>query len=313
MQPYYIAAIVISVVLLLLFLFACLIYIFAFGKRIDKNPSFKYFTAEDFSLTAQPVALSDGLNGFIYGKGEPKKDKLIIVCHGMGAGHIAYSTEIAYFCNLGYTMLAVDSFGCNFSEGKRIKGMYSGVRTAVSAVDYAKSLYPLQKVWLIGHSWGAYSALCASTERKVDGVVAISSPLTPSKTIQQASARIISKPFSAILRPFLWFVNFLTYGKNGNKNAAKCAIKSGVPTLLIHGDKDKVVPIKGSAFAKANGKNITKLIAEGKGHNPYNTANAEKLLARLFSLKDFSEFDFKGATEEDEEVMRAVADFISEN
>ena len=111
----------------------------------------------------------------------------------------------------------------------------------------------------------------------------------------------------------MWFVNFLTYGKNGNKNAAKCAIKSGVPTLLIHGDKDKVVPIKGSAFAKANGKNITKLIAEGKGHNPYNTANAEKLLARLFSLKDFSEFDFKGATEEDEEVMRAVADFISEN
>ena len=99
-------------------------------------------------------------------------------------------------------------------------------------------------------------------------------------------------------------------------SSRKVTWKSSAPKIATVSKAGKVTGKKkgvATITAKANGKNITKLIAEGKGHNPYNTANAEKLLARLFSLKDFSEFDFKGATEEDEEVMRAVADFISEN
>ena len=125
----YVVAIVcaaVALIVLLLFAIAVLSEKFAFGTRSDKNPLLKYFTAEDFGLSVQPVALSKGLNGLIYSKKDaPQKDKLIIFCHGMGPGHIAYTTEIAYFCNFGYPVLAVDSRGCNLSEGKNLKGMYS--------------------------------------------------------------------------------------------------------------------------------------------------------------------------------------------
>ncbi len=289
---------------------------YAFGKRCEKNAQLVYFSADDFGLSAEAVSLPKGLKGFIYRKDVPQKDKLIIFCHGMGPGHIAYTTEIAYFCGQGYPVLAVDSRGCNFSEGRNLKGMYSGVQTVIKAIDFARER-GYKNVYLIGHSWGAYSALCASAERKVSGVVAISAPNTPSKTMQEGAAPIISRPLAALLRPSWWVVNFLKYGAKGNSNAAKCAERNNTPTLLIHGDKDKVVSPKKAVFYKAEGNHITKMLVKGKAHNPYNTENAERLLSELtMSFKnrtyDKTKFDFKAATEEDEEVMRKILNFIEE-
>lgn len=59
------------------------------------------------------------------------------------------------------------------------------------------------------------------------------------------------------------------------------------------------------------------MLVKGKAHNPYNTENAERLLSELtMSFKnrtyDKTKFDFKAATEEDEEVMRKILNFIEE-
>ena len=191
------------------------------------------------------------------------------------------------------------------------------MQTAISAIDFAKGK-GYKDICLVGHSWGAYSALCASAKRKVGKVVAISAPNSPSATMAEGAINMgaLPRPLVAVLRPFWWLVNFFKYGSKGNSNAAKCAKKSGVPTLLIHGDKDKVVSLKKSAFNKAKGHNITKYLAEGKAHNPYNTENAEKQLAELsekLKKNEFAavmQFDFKAATEEDEGVMQEILKFI---
>lgn len=328
MLPYLIAIAAVAAVILLLLAFALLISGVAFGRRCDKNPLLKYFTAQDFGLSARPVALPNGLNGFIYGKAEASPNgKLIIFCHGMGPGHIAYTTEIAYFCRLGYTVLAVDSRGCNLSDGKNLKGLYCGVQTAISAIDFARSDEELKgyAVYLVGHSWGAYSALCASAEREVNAVAAISAPVTPSRVMADAASSTISRPLAALLRPFWWLAELFKFGVKGNSNAARCSEKSGAPTLLIHGDRDAVVPLAGSAYSKARGKNVTRLLAKGKAHNPYNTQNAEKLLAGLSAnlarvgkmteeeRQYFSAFDYSAATEEDAQIMSAIEKFFSEN
>ncbi|MDE6868436.1 MAG: lysophospholipase [Clostridia bacterium] len=311
-------------VLLLLFLFAVLIDKFAFGRRADKNPLLKYFTADDFGLTAKPVCVNDGktvLRGFIYSK-KVTSNNLIIFCHGMGPGHIAYTTEINYFCGCGYTVLAIDYCGSNMSDGKNIKGIYSGVRGVKAAIDFARSDNELQKldIYLVGHSWGGYSALCASAERKVCGVVAMGAPDTPAKTITAGAAQVISKPFANLLKPFICILYAFKFGRYGNLSAAKCADKNGVKTLLIHGDKDNIVAEGNAALFNAHGKDVTKYIAEGKGHNPYNTVEAQNLLSelteRLMHIKSgedkkyFETFDFKAATEEDYEVMKSISDFI---
>ena len=319
--------IVLSVVVLIDIVFFILAFVcdrIAFGKRGDKNPLLKYFTAEDFNLTAENIEIGS-LRGAIYQKdGVEKRDAVVVFVHGMGPGHIAYTTEIAYFCNLGYTVVALDSRGCNLSGGRNIKGMYEGVKTAVAAIDYARAHFSDKKVYLVGHSWGGYSALCASKRRKVEKVVAISAPNSPVKTIYEGAAHVISKPVAAILCPFWWLINFLAFGANGNASAIKCARKNGTPTLLIHGDKDNIVTPKKAVYFASYGENVTKHLAEGKAHNPYNTVAAEQKLAELQAalinaskmteserIDYFAHFDFKAATEEDEEVMKAISDFLN--
>ena len=168
MEIWQIVVIVIAVLIVLLLSLAYAAYRFAFWKRYDKNPLLKYFTAADFSLTESLVKIGR-LRGKIYLKdGAAERDEVVVFIHGMGPGHAAYTTEIAYFCSLGYTVLALDSLGCGLSGGRNIKGMYEGVKTAVAAIDLARARFPEKKIYLVGHSWGGYSALCASKRRKVE-------------------------------------------------------------------------------------------------------------------------------------------------
>lgn len=324
MEWYYILAIALGALIVLLFALALLSYKIAFGARCDRNPLLKYYNPD---LAKESVSIKSGktkLNGFVYTCAEAESNgKVIVFCHGLGAGHAAYTTEIEYFCKNGFTVVALDDAGCDLSEGKSIRGMYSGVTAAKAAVDYAKSAFKDGKIYLVGHSWGGYSALCASSERKVDGVVALSAPLTPVKTIYFGARGVISAPLAFILRPFWLLIDFFNFGFKCNKNSAKSVEKSGIPALLVHGDDDTVVPFKNSAYFYAEGDNIEKYLAEGKSHNPYASHAAQALLielsaklaiARKMSEEDkkyFTEFDFAAATEEDEAVMQKILSFLN--
>lgn len=313
---------VICLIVIALFSVAVFIRFAAFGKRCDKNPLLKYFTAEDFGLESQTVEiLSDGKNtlrAVIYKKeGISPLRELIIFCHGMGPGHIAYTTEIAYFCNLGYTVLAPDYYGCNISDGKNISDFAFGRLTVGRAVDFARRIMPgYEKIYLVGHSWGGWSAICAGYAKRVDKIVAISAPDRSDRAILNAAASRLPKFLIVLLKPFMRLVC-------GDKSAAKLAKKCACPVLLVQGDRDKVVPFSNSVYYRAEGEHISKLLSEGKRHNPYNTAAAEDKLAEL-SLKlstaggndDIREFlngfDFSAATEEDGAVMGEIARFLEQ-
>lgn len=316
-------------IVFIVFLLASVVYFFGFGNRCDKNPLIKYFTPEEFSIHSEPVTIkSDGdvLCGLKYtpDQGSDIAKGLIIFCHGMGPGHCAYTTEIAYFCQKGFLVLAIDNLGCNLSSGKRMKGMYEGVKSCIAAIDYARSFYQ-GKIYIVGHSWGAYSALCASAIRKVDGVIALSSPTNPSSVLTTISSFFLPKIIAYFMKPFFYIIGFFLYGSKGNLDASKCASMSNTPILLIHGDKDSMVPISMSAFQRSEGPKIRKFLAKGKCHNPYNTEKAEQCLHQLqaklqlppkkqIECKEyFQNFNYKAATEEDLNVMNIILDFIEQN
>lgn len=314
---------------LLLFALSAFAYRTAFGARCDKNPLLTYFTAEHFGLEFSPVEVVSGkipLRGGVYRKGEGENRGLVIFCHGMGAGHAAYMTEIDYFCGRGYAVLALDNRGCDLSGGKNLKGFYAGVDAAKAAYDFAKGDKELKnsKTYFIGHSWGGYSALCAACERKVDGVVALSAPDTPVGALYCGAAAVLPKWLAAAMKPFIGLICLANYGGKGNESAAKCAGKCNAPVLLIHGDSDTTVPVKRSAYAKAEGENITKTLAQNKAHNPYNTVEAQKLMIELTQnlaaarkmngeqLGYFARFDYAAATREDSAVMDGISAFLQD-
>lgn len=319
-------ATIIVATVLILFVLAAVCYRVAFGKRADKNELLSYFNLNKLYIRGQQLSVySDKniINGYIYRNDRmEQRDAVVVFCHGMGPGHIAYTKEIAYFCNLGYPVLALDSKGCNLSEGKNLGGMYEGVNTAVTAIGCARAEFPDKKIYVIGHSWGAYSALCASGLCKVDKVVAISSPDTPVKTLFYGAAKFIPKRLAALLVPFWKFIGFVKFGKRGNMSAVENAGKKGAQVLLIHGDNDTVVNKENAAYYGVYKENVTKYLSEGKAHNPYNTVAAEHKLKELYaalsavgkkngkSEEFFRNFDYDAAIEEDEIVMNVIAQFL---
>lgn len=329
MTPLNIALIVLISVLgaiifinIILLVFALLIKRTAFGARADKNSLLKYFSAEDFGLSERVLNIAEPrktqyIRAVLYKKeGIGQKNALIIFCHGMGPGHIAYTTEIAYFCKLGYTVLAPDYFGCNLSDGKSIKSFKNGADSVAAAILYAReNLTRYDKIYLVGHSWGGYAALVAAEKVGADKVVALSAPDKPEKAIYGAAAQRLPKFLAKLLYPYI----VLTCGGD---SAADSARSISSPVLLVQGSEDKVVPPPNAVYYLAEGDNIKKLLAKGKGHNPYNTVRAEQKLAELSAALQnaketgaeyFKKFDFSAATGEDGEIMEEIARFLGQN
>lgn len=332
MEWYYYLIIVVAVAAVFALLFtlgpAVLIYKTAFGHRQDKNPQFKYFTPEDFGLTVEhmPVRLYGvELAANLYTtKPVETCEKVVIFQHGFGAGSSSYMTEIAHFAKRGFAVVAVDAYGCNNSAGKSVKGFYAGAEAVIAAYIGVNCDNRLKNkpVVLVGHSWGAYSVLAACASVKVDGVVALSGFNAPAKCLCDTLKSMggLGKLYAPLIYGWIRLINFFRFGSKGNLKAAKAVKKSGVKTLIIHGEKDKAVGFKNSAANRVKGDNVTCLLLPDKRHNPYNTVAAEGKLSELTgahkfesgeeAAEYFKNFDWAAVTEEDEAVMSKIDSFI---
>ena len=333
MQWYYLVLIALGVVVVFstvtTFASALVINKAIFGSRQDKNPFFRYFTPEDYALKSEQINVEYSgisLYSMLYtARPIEECEKVVIFVHGFGAGSSSYMTEIAHFCKQGFAVVATDAFGCNNSAGKNVKSFYAGAEAVIATFIAVKKheLLKDKKVILVGHSWGAYSALAATQKIGVDGVVAMSGFNAPAQCVCDSLRAMggLVKAYSYFVHFWLWLINLFKMGAKGNTKAVKALKKSGVKALLIQGEKDRAVPLKHSAAVKAKGDNVTKLILSEKRHNPYNTDAAEEKLLELskkhnFASEEeakayFAEFDWVQAVEEDEKVLKTVDDFIA--
>lgn len=340
MTALYLFIIVILVVFLVLLGLAKLILFMAFGKRCDGNPNLKYLTAEDFEgLSARPIEFKSNKNQTIRGNIYTYKDikefkSLIVFCHGMGAGHLSYTTEINTLAKAGYMVLSYDNTGTCTSEGKGLNGLFQAVIDLKYALKFVEENEELSKyeVKLVGHSWGAYT-VCQVLQfnANVKAVVSLSSFDNSADLICNSMKAETNANF-AFIKPFLNIVNFLSFGRKAIKETSKVLENTKVPVLLLHGDLDTSVPLANSPISKENliskNKNIKTIIYENKYHNVYQTRDSEKYLNSVFGKiselnkkykgkapaeeisKVYSNIDYKKITEEDEEVMNTIIDFL---
>lgn len=335
MKIFWIVLAVLAVILLLLLFFTKAIEKFAFGKRQEGNPYLQYFTNKDFEgLEAKPIefpnAEGETLRGNLYFKGhiEDKKTLLVFV-HGMGGGHLSYTTELNFFAEKGYLVLAYDNTGTMASEGKSLKNMAHSISDLRAALHFVKenSLTKDLPVLLMGHSWGAYT-VCRVLQYHPDvkGVVAFSAPenepeLLCDQVKQQAG---VAMPF---LKPFFAFWERIGADKKASQNTSAALLQSDVPVLLLHGEADPVVPLANAVVsnpALSQKKNVEIAVYPQKQHNVYATLEAEQYIADTFAklnllLKEKKEeeanalsktLDFRKMCEEDEAVMQKTVDFL---
>ncbi len=308
------------------------------SKRCEGNKKLKYLTAEDFeNLNAKPVSFKSDkgqtLNGFIYNNKNIDKYKAVIVfSHGMGAGHLAYTTEINYFAQEGYLVLAYDNTGSCASEGKKLYGFAQGIidlKYALSFVETQKHLKELPLL-LLGHSWGAYSVcnVSAITNTKgIKGIVAFS-PFNSMNKLICDIAKAKTKANLSFLNPFFDLINLFRFGKTGILRSCNTINSNHIPTLIMHGGKDMQVTLANSPVGNADkiksNPNVRTELYENKYHNVYLDIQAEQYLNKTFgeieSLDEnspevseiYQNIDYTLITKEDLEVMNSVNIFFEE-
>lgn len=307
-----------------------------FGKRQEGNPLLRYFTAADFeNLHAESVEFQGSrgqtLRGNLYSDSTRTDYKaLLIFVHGMGGGHLSYTTEIDYFAKRGFLVLSYDQTGTMASDGQALFGMPQGIYDLKSALEFAKQsdLIKNLPVLLAGHSWGGYVvSRILYFHPDVKGVAAFSAPEDVPELLC-AQARVQTQHSIAFLKPFLRLYECLKFGSVAAKRTSEIIAASNTPIFLLHGAADTVVPLSNAAANSERLRaktNVQIKIYPEKQHNVYSSLQAEQYIAEAFQklgvlsenkentdeLQSYAaSLDFRKMCAEDSEVMEAVAAFL---
>lgn len=331
--------IAIIVILLIFFFLAKTIMDFAgISKRCEGNENLKYLKAKNFdNLNARPVDFKSDkgqtLNGFLYSSAKVDDYKaLIVFSHGMGAGHLAYTTEINYFAQKGYLVLAYDNTGTCTSEGEKLYGFAQGVIDLKHALDFVKSRDDLKDMplLLLGHSWGAYSVCNVSAitpVKDIKGIVAFS-PFNSMNKLLRDNAKQQTKMNLSVFSPFFDIINLLRFGKAGILRSCDTIDNNSIPTLILHGGNDLQVTLRNSPVGLknriSNNPNARTVLYESKYHNVYLAKDAEQYLndtfAKIATLGEnspeayeiYQNIDYALITKEDLTVMETANSFFEE-
>ena len=336
----WILLIVIGSLALITLLFALLCMNAAFGVRCEGNPDLKYFTHEDFDdLCAEEISFPSNkgqiLKGAIYTAQGVRPTALVVFAHGMGGGHLSYTTNIRTIAKAGFAVLAYDNTGTMASEGKSLGSFYQSVKDLRHALKFVSENKKLNKykIVLAGHSWGAYTVCqaLAFAEEQVSGVVAFSPPDSAAGVVCENMKQIMHIP-TGWLRPALWLASIIKGGFAAAHTCSSVLLNTDkVPVMILQGEEDKAVSIKNSPLSYLDiiaKENITNILYEGKAHNVYQTKESEKYLNEVFdeiakTKKRYGkkeippeekariyDIDYDLIVEEDPEVMKKVTDFI---
>lgn len=295
--------------------------------RYDKDGYTPYLSASDYpglscdeGTFVNTAGVAVAYFRYRYENYDP--EKLVVFCHGLGAGHTAYLAEIEYLCKNGLQVLTLDYTGCDKSGGD---GMISVNRPTRDVVELIDHLNPEEELSVVGHSLGGYTAL--NVIRMVDKIkrgVIISGFLysrqmlghfIKNRLIHYLVERVERKNDPAIAR-----------ADNGKY------LKTTTDRLLfIASEDDPMVPFSiGAGLAQTLGNDkLEFLIEQNKKHNPTYTAEALAFMQESFgefakkvndgtlkTLEDkqafFADRPAAKMTAQDDAVMGEVVRFIKE-
>ncbi len=338
METWQIILLIIGIYIAALIIYSLLVHIFvtvSVGKRMDKNPMFKYFTAEDYpGLKASPLSFKNKkgvtLNGFIYERAESENNAIIVFFHGFGAGHQAYTTLINdVVTTVGYKVLTFDYMGCDLSEGKKMPNMLQALSDGHDFLAYIKTLdeYKDKPIILMGHSWGGFVAANLypyNKDKKIIKVLALNA-ITDFPLYYKSAARA---PY--IFIPINNLFNYFKYGKLALATTRKSIKDTPVPHLFIHGEKDDSIPvtpyISSLVLQSDKHKRVKFHFDKDHYHNVYLTLESEKafrnLLAKLKEYKkskdktalydEIVNYDYNTFVENDKDILQIIKHFIKE-
>lgn len=315
-----------------------------FDKRYDDRHTLKYFTADDFEhLETEPIEFPSDrgqkLKGFLYRSSLFEEYKaLMVVSHGLGAGHLQYTTEIDFFAQKGYLVFAFDDTGCNLSEGEKINGLTQSLIDLDYALRFIRENDRLKdyRIVLFGHSMGAYavSNVTSLYSDPISGIVALA-PFKDEVSFLFEEFRALTNLKYKTVERLLKKRVYARFGEFAKINTVDSFEQSEIPHLIIAGDQDPIVDYYSNfemlkeRFEEKSGYRF--LSVENRFHRPNLSLEAAEYdqntnvelqniqgkkisqESKDLAVKEFYEnLDYHLLVQMDDQVMEAILEFLDD-
>jgi fermentation-respiration switch protein FrsA (DUF1100 family) len=211
-------------------------------------------TPRDFGVDYEPLSISteDGEQLRAWSMVRPDSRASVLYFHGNGGNLSIWAPILTGIALRGYSVLALDYRGYGMSTGRPTeRGLYRDVEAAVAR--FWADVPQGTPVVYWGRSLGVAMAACAATIRPPDGLV-LEAGFPDARSVLRSSPLLaVLGVFSTYRFPAVEYLRQLT---------------APVPTLVLHGDDDRIVPVgQGRALFERIGEPKELVIISGGDHN----------------------------------------------
>jgi hypothetical protein len=234
----------------------------------------------------------DKLCGIISDPSSDKVRPIVILSHGLSSSKDSrtYLGLEKILNNHKISTFRFDFFGHGESEGKFEDITISeAVDDILKAIEFLKELR-YSKIGLFGSSFGGLASIIAASKRKDLFVLVLKSP------VSNYLGKIIAKESKEEMetwkeRGFIYYLagdgqrqklNYSFFKGAEKVNGYEIAEKINLPTLIVHGDRDEIVPIEQSKKLAGLIKNCKLEIIKGADHR-YSAPEYFKKMLNLIS------------------------------
>ncbi len=237
---------------------------------INMNVQYQY-TIQDFEVSYD----SERIYGQLYLPQDTKdKHPLVIISHGLGGNYETGSTYAMNFAKQGYAVYCFDFRGG--STGSRSSGstlemsLFTQQEDLDAAIDTLKTQFFIdnENIFLMGTSQGgAVSAITAANRNDIQGMILLYPAFVLVDMAQEQFKSVDDIPETYQL---LWLRVGKTYAeKLLDYDIYKEIKKYQEDVLILHGDKDDIVPLSYSQKAIDSYKSARLHVLHGAGHGFY--------------------------------------------
>ena len=230
---------------------AARIYDQNFNRRYTTSQSSFFRISEFPGLTRERHTFTSNkgqtLAGYLYSREDTQPKGLIVFAHGLGAGgQTGYMDIFDYMTGRGFCVFAYDATANDESEGEVVGGLPQGIIDLDHAIDYACSLKETAglPLFLMGYSWGAISVSNVLNYHPEAKAIAAFAGCNRSLNLIEDRAVQMAGKISKILLPFAAIHEYVLFGKYAFSTALKGFANSDCRVMIVHGEKDTVVPIQ---------------------------------------------------------------------
>ncbi len=290
-----------------------------FGSHFYVSSLIKSYTIDDFNMNEVKDSITcenEKIAVFLYSNEHTMSDSIVIFSHGMYSDHRSYMQEIGYLVSKGLLVLGYDALGYGESGVKATKGFGNNIKSLDYVIRYVKTKYPCRKIYLVGHSLGAFSTLSVLKYQNDIQKVCV---LAPFVSYYKELKNMTKTQFLSL---FVYIIDIFKNGKYACINTKKVLTKYKGKALIISSKDDSIISFSNTRYLMDNFKNFDYITLDAKDHNPDYTIEAVNKLkdfrTKLNTLEGdnlvnyMNGLDFKKLGELDNVVMNKIVDFLNE-